>query len=49
LLLRLGSKRFGVPNTDTLAAIDVIEDVARLELLAERVLDTESWAELLGN
>jgi hypothetical protein len=48
LLLRLGVKRFGTPDEGTQAAVEATEDVTRLELLAERVLDTESWAELLA-
>jgi hypothetical protein len=47
-LLRVGQKRFGSPPDDaTRAAIDAIEDVARLEQLAERTLDVSSWQELL--
>lgn len=47
LLLRLGEKRLGAPDAttaDTLRQIDVLA----LEALVERVLEVESWAELLA-
>jgi len=49
LLVRLGTKRFGPPDTATVAAIEAIRDVNRLESLGERILepDLESWDELL--
>lgn len=47
LLLRLGSKRFGPPDAATQAAITVTAEIERLELLIDRILDVESWAELM--
>jgi hypothetical protein len=49
MLLRLGTKRFGDPDAATVAALEVIEDIDRLEALGERILDTDvhNWAELL--
>lgn len=48
LLLALGSRRFGAPSPavrDTLASIATVQ---RLEQLSERLLDVESWDELLA-
>jgi predicted transposase YdaD len=47
LLLRLGRRRFGPPDTQTVAAIEAIADLDSLERLTERLLDTSSWQELL--
>ena len=48
LLLRLGRKRFGEPDAATLAILEAITSLERLEQLAERLLEVESWAELLA-
>jgi len=47
LLLRLGGKRFGPPDVRTVAAIQAITSLEHLEQLGERMLEVESWAELL--
>jgi hypothetical protein len=48
LLLRQGRHKFGVPPTKKQhKALMMITDVARLEALADRLLDVDSWAELL--
>lgn len=47
LILRLGGRRFGPPDAATRAALDAITSTERLERLAERLLEAESWAELL--
>ncbi len=49
LLIRLGTKRFGPPDAATLAAIEAIQDLDRLESLGERILEPEvqNWDELL--
>jgi predicted transposase YdaD len=47
-LLRLGRKRFGPPDAAMLDALGAIAEVARLEELGERLLDTGSWQELVG-
>jgi hypothetical protein len=47
ILLRLGRKRFGDPDTATVAALEAITDLAYLESLSDRVLDVGSWQELL--
>lgn len=49
LLLRLGQKHLGVPDTPTRAALEAISDVPRLEELVERVYDVKTWAELLAS
>jgi predicted transposase YdaD len=48
ILLRIGGKRFGPPSAQTRAAIEGVTSVERLELLTERLLDVESWDELLA-
>jgi predicted transposase YdaD len=50
VLIRLGTKKFGPPETAILAAIEAIGDVDRLEALSERILDSEvqDWNNLLG-
>jgi len=49
LLIHLASKRFGAPEAATVAAIEAIEDINRLESLGERILepDLKGWDELL--
>jgi predicted transposase YdaD len=47
LLLRHGTKRFGPPAPQAQAALEAITAIDRLELLSERLLDVESWDELL--
>jgi predicted transposase YdaD len=48
-LLRMGTKRFGKPNAATIAAIEAVRDIDRLENLGERILDPgiRDWDELL--
>jgi hypothetical protein len=47
VLLRQGKKRFGEPDTVVVQAIHAITSLERLEQLSERILEVESWAELL--
>jgi len=47
ILVRLGSRRFGVPVVQTQTALEAIDSVERLEQLIDRIPDVESWAELL--
>ena len=50
LLLRQGSLRFGTaPDAATLAAVEAITDLDRLEQLGERLLEVSSWPEFLAN
>jgi len=46
-ILRLGTKKFGAPTPEVVAALDGISDVTRLEGIADRVLDATDWADLL--
>jgi predicted transposase YdaD len=48
LLLRLGGKRFGPADAATEAALTSIQDLDRLERMAEAVLSATSWQELLA-
>ena len=48
LLLRQGRKQFGPPDTQTEAALTAIQDIARLERMADAVLTAKSWEELLS-
>jgi hypothetical protein len=49
LLLRMGTKRFGKPDAATVAAIEAVREIDRLENLGERILDPgiRDWDELL--
>ena len=48
LLLRLGSKRFGAPDDQSRAVLEAIPSLEALERLADRLLEVESWQELLA-
>jgi predicted transposase YdaD len=48
LLLRLGQKRFGEPESAVLTAIEGITDREQAEAMTERLLDVSSWDELLA-
>ena len=47
VILRLGTKRFGEPNAAIRAALEAAE-LPRLEILVDRLLEVESWIELLA-
>jgi predicted transposase YdaD len=49
LLLRQGAKRFGEPDAATIAAIEAIRDVGRLEAVGLRIIDADvhNWDDLL--
>jgi len=47
ILRRQGSKRFGKPDPAIDAVIDSTSDLERLEQLVDRILDVQSWDELL--
>jgi len=46
-LLRLGTRRLGLPDPATLARLQGITDAARLDVLVDRILTAGSWDELL--
>jgi predicted transposase YdaD len=47
LLLHLGTRRFGLPDAVTQAAIAEITDLSQLQALSDRLLDVSSWQDLL--
>jgi hypothetical protein len=49
MLLRQGRKKFHDPDPATVAALEAINDLERLETMGERILDSEirDWTELL--
>jgi predicted transposase YdaD len=48
ILLRLGRKRFDLPDPASTAALEAITDLDRLERMSERLLEVTSWQELLA-
>ncbi len=48
LLLRQGGKRFGPPSEAVQSTLAGITTLETLEDLADRIIDVESWTELLG-
>ncbi len=46
-LFRLGEKRFGPPDETTAVALNAIDGVRKLDKLIDRMLDVNSWQELL--
>jgi predicted transposase YdaD len=48
LLLRIGGKRLGPPDAQAEAAIAALDSVERLEQMADRLLEVETWNELLA-
>ena len=47
VLLRQGARRFGPPDRPATDSINTIEELGRLEALSERILEVNSWQELL--
>ena len=48
ILLRQGTKKFGKPSAKVARALNAIKDERRLARLSERILDVNSWKELLA-
>jgi hypothetical protein len=48
MLLRLGRLNFGEPEAATVAALEAIPDLNRLEAMSERLLQVSTWQELLS-
>ena len=46
-LLRVGTKRLGAPPATVEESLAAIESVERLEALLDRVLEVETWNDLL--
>ncbi len=49
ILLRQGRRHLGVPDAATLARLEAIMDIQRLEQLSDRILDVSTWEELLAD
>lgn len=47
-ILRLGRKKFGPPTAEQEAALTALTDLPRLEALTEKLLDVNTWDELLA-
>lgn len=47
VLVRAGEPKLGSPNASVLAALDAIQDVTRVEILAGRIFSASSWDDLL--
>ena len=47
ILLRIGTRKFGVPPPDVLTQLSAVENVSELEVLSDRLLEISSWGELL--
>ncbi len=47
-LFRQGRKKFGEPNSATLALVERLTDIDRLQALTDRILDVTTWQELLS-
>jgi hypothetical protein len=43
----MGNKRFGAPNDQVKAVLETIASLDRLEALADRLLEVETWQEFL--
>jgi predicted transposase YdaD len=48
LLLRVGTRRFGLPSTPVALEIESIADLSQLEALHEQLIDAPSWEQLLA-
>lgn len=48
LILRLGCKRFGTASPEVEAALGAVTDLERLERMGDRLLEVESWNDLLA-
>jgi predicted transposase YdaD len=49
MLLRIGRKHLGEPDAGTMKSLEAIQDLQRLEKLAERLLEATSWPELFAS
>ena len=47
-LIRLERKKFGEPDAETLNILQSLTDLERLEQLLYRLLEVETWVELLA-
>ena len=49
MLLRLATRKFGVPSDATRAQIERLTELPALERLADRVLTAATWEDLLSD
>ncbi len=49
LVLRQGRKKFGPPPPEVAQSVEAITDIVRLEALSDRLLDVESWDDLMAS
>lgn len=49
ILLRQGRRRFGEPSEATVAAIEALDDLDRVEALLDRVFELSGWGDLLAS
>jgi hypothetical protein len=47
-IILLGEKRLGAPDAKTLESLQSINDLERLRRITDRLLDVETWQELLA-
>jgi hypothetical protein len=48
IILRQGRKRFGPPSEGVVATVNALQNLERLESLSDRLLDVDTWEELLA-
>ncbi len=48
VVIRLGCKRFGPADSSTIASIEQVTDLSQIERFVDRLLEVNSWKELLA-
>ncbi len=48
IILRLGRKRFGEPDAETLEKLESIQQIERLEEISDRLITATNWIEAIG-
>ena len=48
IILKQGRRKFGEPDSATLALVERLTDIDRLQALTDRILDVTTWQELLS-
>ena len=48
IVVNNGTRRFGIPSPEKIASLQKIDDINRLELLAERIFEAQNWDDLLA-
>jgi flagellar biosynthesis/type III secretory pathway protein FliH len=49
IIVRLGRKRFGEPDAATLAKLDSIQSIERLDEISDRLISAANWNEAIGD